>query len=142
MEWNYYSTLITVSADCPVERGIIPPEKKSGRTKPSIEYELIANHPYAYTQEEILYEVYVRHKEIPEEELAKRGKELRNEFYQKPMPCLRASMLPKKYGWGIHFNADGKLALVPMESAEYQHFLDGDNGDVRLVPAMRSAKKK
>ena len=142
MEWNYYNTLITVSADCPVERGMIPPDKKSGRTKSSIEYELIANHPYTYTQEEILYEVYVRHKEIPEEELVKRGNELRDGFYQKPMPCLRASMLPKKYGWGIHFDTEGKMALVAMESPEYQYFVDGDNGDVRLVPAMRNTKKK
>ncbi|MFC5649833.1 DUF6157 family protein [Paenibacillus solisilvae] len=143
MDWNYYNTLITVSSDCPAQRGMIPPDKKSGRTKPSIEFELIANHPYTYTQEEILYEVHVRHKEIPEDELAMRGVQLKDEFFRKPMPCLRASMLPKKYGWGIHFDADGKMALVPMESPDYQHFLDdGASGGVKLVPAMRNAKKK
>ena len=104
MEWNYYNTLITVSADCPVERGMIPPDKKSGRTKSSIEYELIANHPYTYTQEEILYEVHVRHKEIPEEELVKRGNELaRDGFYQKPMPCLRACDAPEEIRVGHSF---------------------------------------
>lgn len=51
-------------------------------------------------------------------------------------------MLPKKYGWGIHFNSEGKMALVPMESAEYQHFIDGDHAEIKLVAAMRNSKGK
>lgn len=142
MEWNYYNTFITVSADCAVERGIMPPEKKSGRTKPGIEYDLVANQPYGYTQEELLFETHVRHKEIQQEELDERGGELKDAFYMKPMPCMRASMLPKKYGWGIHFDAKGRMALVPMESPDYQHYLDeGGKGKLRLVPAMRNQKK-
>ncbi|BBH23193.1 hypothetical protein Back11_45380 [Paenibacillus baekrokdamisoli] len=141
MNWNYYDTFITVSTDCPVDRGIVPPDKKSGRTKPSIEFELVSKHPYTYTQEDVLFEVHVRHKGIPEEELAAKGTQVRDEFFQKPMACLRASMLPKKYGWGIHFNAEGKLALVPVESADYQHFIDGDKGNVKVLAAMRNSKK-
>ncbi len=140
MEWNYYDTFITVAADCPVECGTVPPDKKSGKTKPGIEFELAAEQPYRYTQKELLFEVYARHKEIPEKELEERGDELREAFYQKPQPCMRASMLPKKYGWGIHFNAEGKLAIFPMESPEYRRFVDGEP-KVKLVPAMRNSKK-
>jgi hypothetical protein len=142
MEWNYYDTFITVSTDCPAERGMVPPDKKSGSTRPSIEFELVANQPYVYTQEELLYEVHIRHKNISEEELSARGAQIWDEFFQKPMPCLRASMLPKKYGWGIHFNTAGKLALVPVESPEYQHFIEGDHGSIKVLPAMRNNKKK
>ena len=39
-----------------------PPDKKDGKTKPGIEFELITSNPYAYTQEELLYEVHIRHK--------------------------------------------------------------------------------
>jgi hypothetical protein len=138
---NYYDTFITVSRDCPAERGTVPPDKKSGKTKPGIEFELVANSPYVYTQEELLYEVHIRHKEIPEKELAARGTQVWDEFFQKPMPCLRASMLPKKYGWGIHFNAEGKLALIPMESHEYRRFAGGENGNVKLLAAMSNSKK-
>jgi hypothetical protein len=141
MEWNYYDTFITVSADCPVERGVVPPDKKSGKTKPSIEFELIANQPYVYTQEELLYEVHVRHKNIPPEELSVNGTRMRDEFFQKPTACLRASMLPKKYGWGIHFNAEGKIALVPVESADYQSFVEGQKGKVKVLAAMRNSRK-
>jgi hypothetical protein len=142
MNWNYYDTFITVSRDCPAESSTVPPDKKIGKTKPGIEFELVANRPYVYTQEELLYEVHIRHKEIPEEEIETRGTQVRDEFFQKPMACLRASMLPKKYGWGIHFNAEGKLALIPMESPEYRRFVDGEIKNVKLLAAMSNNKKK
>ncbi len=141
MNWNYYNTFITVSPDCPAEFGTVPPGKKGGRTKPSLEYELAAGQPYGYTQEELMYEVHVRHKEIAPEELEARGAEIRNEFFSKPKACLRASMLPKKYGWGIHFNEAGKMALVPVESAEYHRFVEGGHGNVIVLPGMRNSKK-
>jgi hypothetical protein len=140
LEWNYYNTFITIAGDCPTERGLIPPEKKSGRTKPRIEYDLLFNHPYTYTQEDILFETYVQHKEISEEELSARGEQIREAFFQKSMACLRASMLPKKYGWGLHFDAEGKIALVARESAEYDSFVTGDQGDLRLLAAMRNSR--
>lgn len=57
----------------------VPPDKKDGKP-PGIEFELITNNPYAYTQEELLYEVHIRHKNIPETELAERGNQIRDEF--------------------------------------------------------------
>ncbi|MCD1259997.1 hypothetical protein B5M42_014360 [Paenibacillus athensensis] len=140
MELNYYNTFITVAADCPSETGIAPPDKKTGKTKPGIEFELAADAPYAYTQEELLYAVYVRHKDIPAEELAARDAEIRAAFFAKPQPCLRASMLAKKYGWGIHFDERGKLALVAVESPAYREFLEGQRPEVKLVPAMRNKR--
>jgi hypothetical protein len=140
MEWNYYNSFITVAKDCPTERGLIPPEKKKGRTKPEIEYDLLSNRPYTYTQEELLFQTYVLHKEISEEELSARGDAIRAAFFQKPMPCLRASMLPKKYGWGLHFDAEGRIALVARESADYDGFANGEQGELRVIPAMRNSK--
>jgi hypothetical protein len=121
---------------------MVPPDKKSGKTKPGIEYELVANSPYAYTQEQLLYEVHIRHKEISPDVLAERGTQLRDEFFQKPMACLRASMLPKKYGWGIHFNDEGKMALVPRESPDYQRFVESGDGSLKVLAAMRNSKMK
>ncbi len=96
---------------------------------------------YAYTQEEALFEVHARHKNIPPEELAARGDELRAEFYAKPTACFRASMLPKKYGWGIHFDETGRMALVAMESPDYRRFAEGEVAGVRLLAGMRSSRK-
>lgn len=137
---NYYNTFIAVSDDCPADYGIVPPAKASGKTKPGIEYELAADHPYEYSQEEMLFETYVRHKQIPPEERRLREAELRTEFFGKSQACMRASMLPKKYGWGLHFNAEGKLALVPKESPDYSRFADGEVEGVTVLKAMRNKK--
>lgn len=142
MEWNYYNTFITVAADCPASKGTVPPDKKGGKTKAGIEFELVSANPYIYTQEELLFEVHIRHKAIAPEELEAHGTQLRDEFYQVPMPCLRASMLPKKFGWGLHFNKAGKVALVPIESEHYQHFVGGHEEEVKLVPAMRNNRPR
>lgn len=141
MEWNYYDTFITVSADCPAERGTVPAARKTGPTKPGIEYELLADKPYEYTQEQLLFETYIRHKQVPAEQLAARGDEIREAFFKTPQPCLRASMLPKKYGWGLHFNKEGKIALVAKESPVYGEFVEGKRDEVRLLPAMRNSRK-
>ncbi|MFC4601037.1 DUF6157 family protein [Cohnella hongkongensis] len=141
MEWNYYNTFITVAPDCPAERGVVPPERKNGRTKPRIEYDLIADHPYRYTQEELLFQTHVLHKQIPNEELAAREAELRREFFSKPTACMRASMLPKKYGWGLRFDSQGKVALVARESAEYDRLTSGGEPGLRVLAAMRSSRK-
>jgi hypothetical protein len=141
MEWNYYDTFITTAPDCPAESGLKPPAKKDGLTKAGIEFELVANQPYAYTQEELLYQVHIRHKGIPEEELEAKGTQIRDEFFQKPMPCMRASMLPKKFGWGIHFNSEGYMALVSADSPDYEAFKTGGNGSLKVLAAMRNSKK-
>jgi hypothetical protein len=138
---NYYDTFISVAPDCPVTEAKVPPEKKVGKTKPGIEYDLLSNNPYTYTQEELLFEVHVQHKSITEEEMSIQGKQIREDFFGKSQACLRASMLPKKYGWGIHFNAEGKAALVPMESAEYQQFVNNEKESVKLLAAMRNKRE-
>ncbi|MFC4776050.1 DUF6157 family protein [Paenibacillus sp. GCM10023252] len=140
MDWNYYNTFIKVAPDSEAVCGLVPPDKKNGRTKASIEYELASAHPYGYTQEELLYELHVRHKGITQEELDAKGTQLRDEFYQKPTACLRASTLAKKYGWGIHFNEEGKLALVAVDSPEYEQYAQDES--LQVVNAMRSSRKK
>ncbi|MEJ8545376.1 DUF6157 family protein [Brevibacillus borstelensis] len=142
MNWNYYNTFIAVAPDCPATTGIIPPDKKTGKSKHSIEFELISQAPYCYTQEELLYEVHIRHKNIPEAELAERGAEIRAEFFSKPKACMRASALPKKFGWGIHFNDMGKMALIPVDSPEYKEYAQGANGKLQVLAAMRNQRAK
>ena len=60
-------------------------------------------------------------------------------FFSKGQPCLRASALTKRYGWGIHYNQEGKIALVPVESPEYKKLLE--DPATTKYKAMRSSKK-
>jgi hypothetical protein len=63
---------------------------------------------------------------------------LREEFFSKDQPCLRASPLPKKFGWGLIFNHEGGVALCPAESDEYQQMLN--DPDLKVMKAMRSKR--
>lgn len=137
---NYYSTFIQIAADCPVKMAVIPVVKNGQKSVPVFEYELLSAKPYFYTQEELLFEVHVRRKSIAANELKSRRQELWREFFYKPHACLRASSLPKKYGWGIHFNIEGKIALVPMESKEYQRLVK--NESFKQLLAMRSQRER
>lgn len=141
-DFNYYDTFIQVAADSPVTESVIPVAKKPAKSIHVIQYELLSEQPYTYSQEELLYEVHVRHKGYTASELAARGDEIRFELFQKNHACLRASALPKKYGWGIHFNAAGKIGLYAMETEAYQNFVSNPPRGTKLIPAMRNSRAK
>jgi hypothetical protein len=136
---SYKNTFIRVSTDCPVDRAIVPVSTRPAKPAHLIQYELLSQAPYRYNHEELLFEVYIRHKQIPEEVLQERRQELWEELFSKPHPCLRASALPKKYGWGVHYDEQGKIAIYGMDSPEYQRFTA--SSDVQLLHAMRTSRK-
>ncbi|MFJ9501681.1 DUF6157 family protein [Brevibacillus centrosporus] len=134
-------TFVQVAQDCPVTTGVVPTTKPNA--KPSIhvlQYELLSIDPYRYTIDDLIYEVHIRHKEYPEETIAKDAERIRAELFSKSHPCMRASMLPKKYGWGVHYDPAGKLAIYGMETEQYRKFVDGTSGTPKLVYAMRNKR--
>ncbi len=135
---NYYETFIQIAPDCPVKSGIVPAAKAGKKTVPVLEYAFISSQPYGYTQEELLFAVHVERSTISASEVAARHGELWTEFFSKAHACLRASSLAKRYGWGIHFDKDGKVAAYPVESTEYQHFAADSN--LQQLVAMRNKR--
>ncbi|MDQ0781565.1 DUF6157 family protein [Chryseobacterium sp. W4I1] len=131
---NYRNTFIEVAEDCPVSKAEIPPEKKI-KTLASLQYERIMKNPYHYSSDDIIFECYAEKNDIPESEKRK----ARTEFFSKGQPCLRSSPLAKRYGFGIHHNAEEKVALFAVESQEYQKLFN-DNS-IKKVKAMRSKRK-
>ncbi|QRG66830.1 DUF6157 family protein [Brevibacillus choshinensis] len=137
------NTFVQVAQDCPVTVGVIPPTKPDA--KPSIhaiQYELLSASPYFFTLEDLIYEVYIRHKDIPREQVELQGATIRAALFQKSHPCMRASMLPKKFGWGVHYDHEGRLALYGMETEEYRKLASGAGDGPQLVFAMRNKKAK
>lgn len=51
---------------------------------------------------------------------------------------MRASPLTKTYGWGICFDAEGRMKLVDSGSDEYRQMLQDNT--IKKVAAMRSSK--
>ena len=136
---NYHDTFIRVAPDCPVNEAVVPTGRREVKSIPQVEYELLAGNPYTFTQEELLFAVYVRRQGIGETDLKTRRAELWEEFFDKPRACLRASMLPKKYGWGLHFDAEGRIGLVAMESKAYKVLAEG-KGVATVLTAMRNKR--
>ena len=132
---SYKNTFITVSEDSPVESSIIPLPKKDKLTIASIEYDLIYNNPYGYTQDDVQFKTFMIKNEIEADELG----ELREQFFSKPKACFRASPLVKKYGWGIHYNEEGKVSIYEMNSRPYHQFLHSDK--TTILKGMRSKRK-
>ena len=130
---NYYDTLIEVADDCPATEAQVPQTRGGKETKAVVEYELLVKHPYTYTEEDIAFAVYALLHDIPK---AGRPNE-RQKFLSKGHPHLRVSPLAKRYGWGIHNNADGKIALIAVESPAYKQLLD-DPGTTK-IKAFRSS---
>ena len=116
---NYYNTLIEIAEDSPATKAEVPKPKGGKKTKPVIEYEMIANHPYKYTEEDIAFETYAVLHNIPKAIWPKE----RETFLSKGHPHLRVSALAKRYGWGIHNNAQGKVALIAVNSLKYKKLM-------------------
>jgi hypothetical protein len=130
---NYTNTFIQVADDCKAAVGTVPPEKQE-KTVARMQYEFIAHNPYRYTSDDLIFAVYAARNQIPEAELdAKRA-----EFFSKGQACLRASPLGKTYGWGIHYDAESRIAVYPRESDNYER-LRAD-GSLQQLKAMRSSK--
>jgi hypothetical protein len=65
--------------------------------------------------------------------------ELREQFFSKPKACFRASPLVKKFGGGIHYDSQGKIAIYDVNSETYNKLLNSNN--ITLVKGMRSKRK-
>lgn len=132
---NYFDTFIEVAEDTKSDHGTKPPSKADKKTIAEIQYELIANNPYKFTSDDVLFQVFADRSDLTKSEY----KKSREEFFSKGQACLRASPLTKTYGFGVHCDGNGKVALYGVETDEYQQFVK--NSKIKKVKAMRSSKK-
>ena len=117
---------------------MVPPQRGSRASVAQIQFELISGNPYRYTQEDVLWLTYVRHKSVTRAEATRVA---RAEFLSKPQPCLRSSPLPKRYGWGLHFDRQGKVALIAVESRKYTSLVGRKSSRLQVLSALRSKRR-
>ncbi len=130
---NYTNTFIAVAGDCSTEAGALPPE----RAEPTVawmQFEMIHSHPYRYTSDEVIFAIYAAKNRIAPEDIESQ----RAAFFAKGQPCLRSSPLGKRYGWGIHFDGESRVALYARESDDYVR-LQSDPA-LKQLKAMKSAR--
>lgn len=104
---NYTDTFIAVAPDCPATVAEVPP-KRATPSVARIQYEMLVDAPYEHTSDDVVHA----------SQGARRGID-RETFFARGQACLRTSPLVKRYGWGLHHDAQGRVALVPVESTEY-----------------------
>lgn len=130
---NYFDTFIEVADDSKAACGTRPPAKVK-KTIAELQYEMIAENPYQFTSDDILFQVFAERNDLA----ATEHNQAKEQFFSKGQACLRTSPLSKSYGFGIHFDNKGKVALYGRETPEYDSFVA--NPKVKKVKAMRSKR--
>lgn len=137
---EYRDTFITVAADCPTSTPVVPEPYRGRRTVAMIQYELLADAPYRWRHSDVLVLTVLgqRGVEAPaDDELAA----FREEYFAQPRACLRSSPLPKRFGWGVHFDREGRCALYGVGTPDYERFASGSIDGVKLLRAMRTSRR-
>ncbi|WP_336867063.1 DUF6157 family protein [Peribacillus frigoritolerans] len=130
---SYKNTLITISEDSKVSSAKVPVIRNEKPTIAYIEHDLINNNPYKFTQEDVQFKTYLIKNQMESENA------VREQFFSKSKACFRASPLVKNYGWGIHYNNQGKVAIYDVNSEMYNQLLKQD--DITKLKGMRSKRK-
>jgi hypothetical protein len=131
---NYTNTFIAIADDCPISKGEVPLQKGEAKTAATIQFNLLNKNPYKYTSDDVLFQVFADKNDLTKSEY----KEAREKYFSKGQPCFRASPLTKRYGWGVHSDKDGKIAIYGAESSEYQKLVKDKN--LKVVKAMKSSR--
>ena len=131
---NYTDTFIAVADDCPVIIAEVPASKGDKLTIASMQYNILHNNPYKFDSDDVIFNTYALKNDLTKKEMPAE----REKFFSKGQACMRSSPLTKRYGWGVHSNDKGKIALYALESPEYKKMVKDKN--LIQVKAMRSKK--
>lgn len=131
---NYINSFIAIADDCPISNGEVPPIKENSKTIANMQFKIIHKNPYKYTSDDVLFQVFADKNDLTKSEY----KAARDSYFSKGQPCFRASPLTKRYGWGVHNDKNGKIAIYGAETIEYKKLVQDKN--LKVVKAMKSSK--
>jgi hypothetical protein len=135
---NYRNTLIQVPEDCPVQAGEFPPSRGGKQSMASLQYAMIAGSPYACTSDDVIFATSPAGRALDPAAPPALRQQARDAFFSKGQACMRASPLAKRYGWGIHADAEARLAIYAMESERYREL--ANDPAIKQLKAMRSKR--
>jgi hypothetical protein len=111
------NSFVRLAPDSPVERSVVPTLYADRPTIQLIQYQLLTRSPYKYTLEELIFQTHVRKAGLSTAEAKAQRPKIWAELFAKSHACMRASALPKKYGWGVHYDEKGRNARYSGDSA-------------------------
>ena len=98
-----------------------------------IQHQLLSEQPYHFTSDDLLFEVYAIRNGIASEDRT----QARELFFSKPQACLRTSPLVKQFGWGLHHDANAKIAAYGVNTDMYRELSVRD--DLKIIAGVRRA---
>ncbi|MGY4475812.1 DUF6157 family protein [Bradyrhizobium sp. USDA 3364] len=135
---NCFNTLIRVAEDCPAQRGEEPQLRGGQPTVAVLQYRMLAGAPYQYTSDDVVFATSSAGRSLDAKAAKKERNLARETFFSRGQACMRASPLGKRFGWGVHADAEGRIAIYAVDSKRYQA-LAGDP-DITQTRAMRSKR--
>jgi hypothetical protein len=105
-----------------------------------VQYEMLTAEPFRWTEDDVLFESWWRRQEAAATASDAEKQRVRAEYLDKPRPCLRASPLPQRYGWGLVFDEHERVALCPVESPDYRSLAAGEGG-VEVQKSFRRSRR-
>jgi hypothetical protein len=135
---NCFNTFIRVAEDCPASTGEEPQLRGGNPTVATLQFAMIAGAPYKYTSDDVVFATSAPGRALDAKATKKERSLAREAFFSKGQACMRASPLGKRFGWGVHADAEGRVAIYAVDSKRYQA-LAADHG-MTQVRAMRSKR--
>ncbi|MBR0798695.1 hypothetical protein JQ615_25225 [Bradyrhizobium jicamae] len=135
---NCFNTFIRVADDCPARSGEEPQPRGGNPTVGTLQYAMIAGAPYKYTSDDVVFATSAAGRSLDAKTTKQERGLAREAFFSKGQACMRASPLGKRFGWGVHADAAGRIAIYAVDSRHYQA-LAADPG-IAQTRAMRSKR--
>jgi uncharacterized protein DUF6157 len=132
--------IVLVAEDSPAAAATPPPDGRSGLTVAQVQYEMLSAEPFRWTEDDVLFESWWRRQDAAATASDADKERARAEYLARPRPCLRASPLPQRYGWGLVFDEHERVALCPVESPDYRSLAAGDGG-VEVQKSFRRTRR-
>ncbi|MBK8458086.1 MAG: hypothetical protein IPL47_14065 [Phyllobacteriaceae bacterium] len=112
---NYRNAFIAVSPDTKAVGAIVPdkPGSVAGR-----QYAMIAGAPHRLTSDDVIFTIHADRAGLAEAERPA----ARAAYFSKGQACQRSSPLVKSFGWGVHHDGEGRVALAALGSADYAKY--------------------
>ena len=107
--------IVLVAEDSPASAATPPPGGRSGPTVAQVQYEMLTAEPFRWTEDDVLFESWWRRQDAAATASDAEKERARAEYLARPRPCLRASPLPQRYGWGLVFDEHERVALCPVD---------------------------
>ncbi len=133
---NYKNTFILIADDCPAKSGEMPATKGEAKTIAGMQFDMVYDNPYKYSSDDVFFSVFATKNEVLKQDYATE----REKYFSVGRPCFRASPLTKRYGWGVHSDSEGKIAIYGCETEEYQQLATDPANAV--VKAMKTSRGK